>query len=447
MAGFFRQMFGKSGGNGDGTVTGSFSMGVTGIPKTFNADELVVEGKIDGTVKPGMVVNIANFGDDDRRDYVATIIDIEVKQKQVAKASDCVVSLRVNNPGNTNIKAGTLFFTDDSTQDELRNSYVEALEEYYINTHKLNFTEGEIKIMSITDLAEVIRLITVKYPATDVTAKRVKDLLKKLLADRILNANEIYSVIDRSTGEPYMFSEIIDKGGKPDCTDPTILVFTRAYLKLFEEKYSDAFYEIVRFSKEDDEDAIIDFLGTSFYLNGADGVQVLWPETMIPAETVVPKPDLSEIPEAERPVSNPGLVKWLLLLGQLDSADPETEKARKVYNDYMYKALLRAKFIIPVKAGSSAPSTDENGNIILTQDVKDNLGTAVGKYIKESVRIYTDWKHLLMEYNSGWGGFVQSIPSLIHEYDCAINVTRFMNTSLYVDDQLYDEIMDHIVNS
>jgi hypothetical protein len=446
MAGFFRQMFGKGDVNSDEPVKGSFSFGVTGVPKTFNADELVVEGKVDGTVKPGMVVNISNYGDDNRRDYVATIIDIEVKQKQVAKATDCTVSLRINNPGNTNIKAGTLFFTDDSTQEELHDSYVDALEEYYINMHKLDFTQGEIDIMSISDLAEVIRLISKRFEPTDVSAKRAIDKLKGILCARILEADEIYAVIDKTTGEPHMYSELYKREtGTLDCTPPCILLITKAYFKLYESKYQTPIYEIFKISKEENPDEIIDFLGTTFYLNGAEGVHVLFKEAMIPAEKLVPKPDFSQIPENERPITNPELVKWMLLVGQLDTAIPENAEAIKFFTKNMQRAALNAKLIIPIKAGSPSPSTSEDGRIILTQSTKDSLATAIGKYIKDSVRIYTDWKRLLMEYDSGWGGFVQTVPALIHEYDCAINVTRYMNTSLYIDENLYDQILDEVV--
>lgn len=448
MAGFFRQLFGKSEIRNDEPVKGSFSLGVTGIPKTFNADELVVEGKVDGTVKPGMIVNISNFGDDNRRDYVATVVDIEIDQKQVAKATDCVVSLRVNNPGDTNIKAGTLFFTDDSTQEELRDSYVEALEDYYINMHKLNLTEGEIDIMSITDLAEVIRIAGSRFTKTDVSAKLEIEKLKSVLIQRILEVDEIYALIDRSTGEPHMFSDVYKKEtGTVACTPPSILLITEAYYKLYESKYQNLLYDILKIDTQENPDEVIDFLGTSFYLNGADSVRVLFEETTIAADEIIPKPDLSEIPENERPIANPDLVKWMLLVGQLDASLPENEEAITLYTQNMYREIPRARLIIPIKSGSPAPSTDANGSIILTQSTKDCLATAIGKYIKESLRIYTDWKRLLMEYDSGWGGFVQSVPSLIREYDCALNVTRYMNTSLYIDEHLYDEIMNYVINN
>ena len=103
-------------------------------------------------------------------------------------------------------------------------------------------------------------------------------------------------------------------------------------------------------------------------------------------------------------------------------------------------------FLVPLKNGSVAPDISDNGNVLLTETLKSNIATSIGKYIKESVRIYTDWKRLLTEYDSDWSAFVQPISALIHEYDCAINVTMYTPASYYLTEELYDEIINDIIN-
>ena len=245
-----------------------------------------------------------------------------------------------------------------------------------------------------------------------------------------------------------MFSKLVNQYNDVyDCTQPKILLFTEAYLKDYESKYKRPVYDIIKFDKNDSLDEVEDILGMYFYLNGVSGIHVLYDNVSLEAEQLVPKPDYSKIPENKVPIMNPELVKWMLLVGQLEkSTKDDKDIYLTLYKKYLHRALLKTKFLVPIKSGSPAPVISDNGNVQLTNELKANLATSIGKYEKESLRIYTDWKRLLTEYSSDWSAFVQPLSALIHEFDCAVNVTLYTASSYYVTEELYDEIINEIIN-
>lgn len=92
---------------------------------------------------------------------------------------------------------------------------------------------------------------------------------------------------------------------------------------------------IVRFSEKPSGRRkiwIYNFLGYCFYMNGACGVKVVNENTAIAAPEFVPEPDYSNIPEISIPVTNPDLVRWMLLIAQL--GQPATDEQKLIYKLY-----------------------------------------------------------------------------------------------------------------
>ena len=113
------------------------------------------------------------------------------------------------------------------------------------------------------------------------------------------------------TGEPAMFSETVDqKDGTYMCTPPDIWILTKPYKDVIGATFPAEKYEI-REIKNDQSNAISDFFGSIFYMNGACGVRVVNSNTSISAEKIVEKPDFSNLPEINRPVMNPDLERLI----------------------------------------------------------------------------------------------------------------------------------------
>lgn len=74
-------------------------------------------------------------------------------------------------------------------------------------------------------------------------------------------------------------------------------------------------------------------------------MRVVNSNTSISAEKIVEKPDFSNLPEINRPVMNPDLERWILLIAELGHPDtPDKELIYKLYFSFMSRELVKAKF-------------------------------------------------------------------------------------------------------
>ena len=104
-------------------------------------------------------------------------------------------------------------------------------------------------------------------------------------------------------------------------------------------------------------------------------------EVSISASALVQKPYFSDLPEIQVPVMNPDLVRWMLLMGQMDQ--PTTEEQELVYGLY-YKffsmAMPQAKFLLPLDAASEFKGESQEGNsFVLEKDSSFNIPVKEGK--------------------------------------------------------------------
>ena len=187
---------------------------------------------------------------------------------------------------------------------------------------------------------------------------------------------------------------------------------------------------------------IYNFLGNAFYLNGACNVQVCSQDVEIKRERLVPAPDYSNLPKVNIPVTNPNLVRWLLLIGQLDKVESEKEKlVYSLYYDFMCKELLKAEFLIPMKKIKDIESEDGNNNVTFNKDTTIELAMMKGKNNRLAVKMYTDWKRMILEFDKKeYSGIIQNIADVINKYDCVINVTEHYKAGCYVSKEMFENI-------
>ncbi|MBP3488366.1 MAG: hypothetical protein J6K53_08210 [Roseburia sp.] len=83
----------------------------------------------------------------------------------------------------------------------------------------------------------------------------------------------------------------------------------------------------------------------------------------------------------------------------------ETEDEKTIYSLYyrfMSQEIVRVKFLVPMKAGANFPEPpDAAGSITLKSGTEFALATMKGKYDRDAVIMYTDWKRLRECYD-GW---------------------------------------------
>jgi hypothetical protein len=437
-------------------VSGSFVYGVHDTFKLLNSNDLVVVGRVKGTVYPGMAVYVSIFGDDNGSILITTVLGLEINQRPVDTATDCLVALKLEAGQKVDIKTGSIVHTRDISTKEVHDAYISAIGDEYVLRKNLVLTDDEIASMSITDCAEAWRLFNwfhSKNSANEPDEEKLEsskkiEKLADALCKKILAADEIYTVFNKATGEPHMYSHTINQdNGSYMCTPPDIMIISKAYSKQYEAMFSADKLEIRKIENGKNKDGIYSFLGSTFYLNGACGVAILSEQTAIDASKLVPKPDYGDTPQINIPVTNPDLMRWMLLIGQL--GQPETTDAEliyKLYYRFMSIEMTKAMFVIPMQTEGEVPTPDKNGNTVLKQGLQLKFPTLKGKYNRDAVRMFTDWKRLHMEYGPEWSGFLQPVSGMIDVFDCVINATEYPAAGCYISKDMYEEMARMVAN-
>lgn len=425
----------------DDTVKGSFVMGILSVLPVEETSNIVVTGNVKGNVTAGMTVSFLNFGDDNREAGSITIQGISREAGTVAGATDCEVSLILEDGAVKSIRVGTVLYTKDMGENSVHDAYVSALGDAYVKDRVLDLSDDEIENLSITDCSEIWRLNNwyISHAGRDeeegVREDRGKrlDKLIRALCDKIVNADEIYYVHDKRTGEAHLFSQNMEaKDGAYICTPPGILLVSKAYRRHYRKLYNNDNTELAIVRNGDDKKGIYNFLAGNFYINGACGAAVNAVQVSIAAGMLADAPDHSGIPVENIPVTNPDLVRWMLLIGQMDEPDKDDEDASlafKLYYRFMGLEMLKAKFIIPMKH-------DNDGS-----EPGSGIATMKGKGDKDAIIMYTDWRRLRSEYGKEWDGMVHSIRGLIDKFDCAVNPTRFPAAGSYITKEMYESMI------
>ena len=430
----------------------SFVCGVYDTFKIMNSEDLVVLCRVRGTVRLGSAVYVSNLGDDEGGVLLTQVLGIEIDSKPVREASNCLAVLILQCGQKFPIKKGTVIYTRDQSTKNVHDVYINAIGDVFVSKQQMVFSDKDLDSMSITDCAEAWRLFgwlcsqNAGNETAEIRAENGKklDRLASALCKKILSAREIYCVFNKKTGEPHLFSKTLKReDGNYVCTPPDIMLISKAYAKQYAAIYETERFELRKIENGEDGKGIINFLGSAFYQNGACGAAIISDKTAIAAQMLVTPPDYSNTPEINIPVTNPDLVRWLLLIGQLGKPNTEDEKLiYSLYYRFMSIEMQKAKFLVPIKTDGSVPAADNNGITTLTKDMQMAFPIMRGKSDRNAVRMYTDWKRLRMEYGEEWKGLVQTISGMIDIYDCAINLTKFLSAGCYISKEMFEDMKD-----
>lgn len=432
------------------TENPSFLLGVQDVFGLKESEDMVVVGRLEGRVCTGDAVYLSSPGVDEDSVFLTTVKGIEINVNTPAQeAADCHVALRIENGRQYPIRKGTVLFTRERSTGDVHQAYVNALGDAFVMRQKLELSEEELETLTITDCAEIWRLFAwfqnkVAQDQSEETKQENHKKIDKLaaaLCKKIMQADAVYCVFNKETGEPHMFSRTIKQEESYLCTPPDILLFTKAYEGIMKKSFSEDKFEVRRIENGEKKDGIYNFLGSTFYLNGACGVAVVSEQTAISADMLVPAPDYSNIAPQNVPVTNPDLMRWMLLLGQLKKAETEEEKLiYSLYYRFLSKEMVKARFLIPMQNEGEIPKPDENGKTVLEKGLTIKFPTMDGKYGRPAVRMFTDWKRLRMVYDESWGGMVQPISGFINTFDCAVNPTQYPKAGCYIGTELFEDM-------
>lgn len=416
-----------------------------------DTDDIVVMAMVKGTIQVGEEFTLTNEGEEDIPMHVTMVKSIELgPDKPAQMAKDQMAALKLQGAKKYGVRKGTVGYARCTSADDVDAAYSATLGQVFISRQKLELTEDDREQLTITDLNAILKLYRwfasqnpVAEDERELMARRVR-AIAHLIAEKILEAESIYVLINRETGEPHMFSRLLkSEDGKYGCTPPDIMLFTSYDKDMVMNEFPAEKFQYRLVANGDTGKEIYNYLGETFYVNGACGV--IFPNRAVglDKELLVPEPDYTDVPEMNIPVTNPDVERWLLLMGQMgEPAEDDDKLLFGMYYRFFCEAALDARFIIPMQHSGDIPAPDENGKTVLEKDTIINLAVREGKNGRQAVNMYTDWKRLRMQFDEGWDGMIQPIEGIINTMDVAINATKFFKAGCYIDKEMYNNMKD-----
>ena len=425
---------------------GNACLGVLGFFPMEEKGELLIAANLEGSLKVGDCLSFCN--PDQGMDALGSVVVKKLschKEDVEALNDEELVYLEVDKvPSLDKLKKGSVLYSQGVEEKKRSSTYGYALYRAFVTIQEGKVGDEDYQALSLEDSIEILQAFLWDCRQNQETESeesyqsntRKLERLAEIVKDKLLAADSVYAVYSEKTGEPYLFSTTYDRGEEGYlCTDPMIMLLTPSWYRQFKETIDSRPNSVVKLIENtEDKKGIENFLGTAFYLNGAMGAIFNSKEVSISASALVQKPDFSNLPEIQVTVMNPDLVRWMLLMGQLDSPTTEDEEViYKLYYKFFSMAVPKAKFLLPLEAASGlSEGGQESNSFVLEESAKFNIPTGEGKNGRNSVPVFTDWKRLRMVFDEKWNGMIESAGNMIEFFDYAINPTEYHEAGAYV---------------
>ena len=433
---------------------GNACLGVLGFFPMEEKGELLIAANLEGSLKVGDCLLFCN--PDQGMDALGSVVVKKLschKEDVEALNDEELVYLEVDKiPSLDKLKKGSVLYSQGVEEEKRSSTYGYALYRAFVTIQEGKVGDEDYQALSLEDSIEILQAFLWDCRQNQETESeesyqantRKLERLAEIVKDKLLAADSIYAVYSEKTGEPYLFSTTYDRGEEGYlCTDPMIMLFTPRCYHQFKETIDSRPKSVVKLIENtEDKKGIENFLGTAFYLNGALGAFFNSKEVSIAASVLVPKPDFSDLPEIQVPVMNPDIVRWMLLMGQMDKPTTEDEEViYKLYYKFFSAAMPKAKLLIPLNATSGFPDKNQGANsFVLKEDAKFSIPVKEGKDGRNSVQVFTDWKRLRMVFDEQWNGMIEEAGGMIASFDYAINATEYYKAGAYVSEKTFREM-------
>lgn len=415
-----------------------------------------VLAKVDGRIRVGDTICFTNVGDDDAKEYKTKVLHIRtIDEENPEMAEDTTALIILDDAIDKNIKVGTIMYSEDLEIDiaEKHKLYFTALGDHFLAAKNMELTDADFDKLNCTDCAEIWRLSKWYFDnpeesGIDNTTEEAKEKyverqekIRKAIAKKLLEMDSLYYLHNTYTGEAHLLSRTVKDGEKLMCTVPQILVTTKAYKEYLEAAFPGEDFQITEVKNGDNKNGIKNFFLHNFYTNGADAVEVIVNNLTIRANEIIEKPEAKD----DGIISNPSLVKWMLLLNQNEKVQGEVKSVNeKMYFNMMVNELKNAKFLLPMKIEKQDGSKIiKDGQVALKEGDK-MIVPSIGIQNSANARpIFTDWYRMRKMYGSEWGGTIQTIEQVASANDCIINAGRNKNATGVIKTEFYEKIKNN----
>ena len=431
-----------------------FTLGIEYIyTVSKDSPDMVVAGQVAGTIKVGDEVILTKLGSDDEEPFRTAVYGIQVGQDRVMEVSNQKAVLWVENATQFFPYVGTVLHSEGVTEKQLYSAYINALGERFIGVEGGVLTDMDRAHLTVSDVAEIWRLLLWYCNAnaendTDETREENFNKIRTLVTmvrDKLFLLDGIYAVYSKKTGEPYLFTKTTTTDDDNYITSPPMVhLVTKAFKENLKEQNEDTEdLELRYIDNGEDKQGILNFIREVVLLDGAQGVRILSEYTAIAAEGLIEFPNYEGMREVDIPVENPGLVRWMLLLGQLGKPDtPEKELLHEMYFYFFGQELLKANFIIPMRAHGEIPQPDEKGVTKFKDGLKLDLAMEKGKEKKQAMMFFTDWLRFRQKFGEDWQGLIQKLDGNLVFHDVIINGTGNPEAGAYITESIFNKIKE-----
>lgn len=390
-----------------------FIMGVADVFALNETDDMVVVGNVSGTVHIGDTVSIINFGEDNAQTFSGEICEIEINKNTVDSVTDSFAALRIKSGSEYGLKTGTVIYSGDHEMQDMYNNYAVA---FMAQMDVVGLKEQTLRNASLSECAEIVRTdhLLVKrknIQRTNAELQKQSSIINGIIREKLYDSDHIYCVYSRSTGEPYMKSDVYKNGDRLSAAPPVLILITEAFLPFAELKYPSEFYELRKILNGKEKNGIEKFLGFGFYVNGAAGVSLLYDEVVVPAYAFISQEEHNKKYPLPLPVTNPEIQALSLLIDQI--GQPKTDDEKTIL-DFFYKLIVsrmsEAVMLVPVSSDKKE-NADEGPDMPVVKTEDDRY----------AVPVFTDAVHFLSFFGDKYDAIANKISLFTDKYDIVIN--------------------------
>ena len=198
--------------------------------------------------------------------------------------------------------------------------------------------------------------------------------------------------------------------------------------------------EFKRIENGPEKEGIRNFLRDLFIYDGVEAIQYFTEDTFIFAKELMDLPNYEGVDEAEIPVTNPDLMKFLHLSSQSDGIEDKEEKnIGKAYFYLLARFTKTAKFIAPMQLHGYDQLLEDNPQTEIEPNIPFNLAIKQGKTKEKAVQVYTDWKRLRKHFGEEYKGLVVTLDELLKDYDVVINPGEYP-IALFMTEEFFNAV-------
>ena len=438
--GLFDFLFGKKKEAESSCILGVIN--VIGIDDS--ATDLIIEGLVQGTLKVGDELVVTKISCLSKTPVKTVITSIYVNEEEVQEASEKVVKVTVKDGDKLGIYKGTVLHSENVTDTQVYYTYRFAMDIAFVKQQDGILTEEDREKLAASDISEIWSLY---WKAHLEDFKRVKEIELKvdqrrrdffnLIREKLFLLDDLYVIYSTITNEPHLFATAsLDGNNGLTVSHSWVYLIPSSYMHYRKEIYKkDERYDFKRIENGPEKEGIRNFLRDLFIYDGVESILYFTEDTVIFAKELMDLPNYEGVDEAEIPVTNPDLMKFLHLSSQSNGIEDKEQK--QIGNAYFYifaRFTKTAKFIAPMQLHGYDQLLEDNPQTVIEPNIPFNLAIQQGKTKEKAVQVYTDWKRLRKHFGEEYKGLVVTLDELIKDYDVVINPGEYPIAELMTEE-------------